>query len=89
MQYALDNLKFKKDNKFVFEEFTAMHQIFPAILFPAFRFQGAMMDAVAGEKWWLSKKTELAFAKEALGKREDRIVAREKREAERETLGLC
>ena len=61
-----------------------MHRVFPSILFPAFRFQNAMMNAVGGERWWRSKKIELNFAKVAAAKADEVAEARERREALRE-----
>ena len=34
--FALDNLKYKKDGKFYFDEFAKMHDKFPSVLFPPF-----------------------------------------------------
>ena len=39
-----------------FKEMTSMNAQYPAILFPAFRMQNSMMNAVMGERWWLKKK---------------------------------
>ena len=37
VEFALDNLKYRKDGKFDFEEFKGMHHLYPSVLFPAFR----------------------------------------------------
>lgn len=81
--YALDNIKYKKDGKFDFEEFRSMHAQFPSVLFPAFRLQSAMMTAIGGEGWWRRMKTELSMKKEDDRKREATKEQREKEEAYR------
>ena len=35
VEFALDNLKYRKDGKFDFEEFKGMHHLYPSVLFPA------------------------------------------------------
>jgi len=46
VEFALDNLKYRKDGKFDFEEFKGMHHLYPSVLFPAFRLQNAMMQVL-------------------------------------------
>ena len=81
VEFALDNLKYRKDGKFDFEEFKGMHHLYPSVLFPAFRLQNAMMQAMGGEQFWESKKLELSMQKEDERKREANREAREKAEA--------
>ena len=81
VEFALDNLKYRKDGKLDFEEFKGMHHLYPSVLFPAFRLQNAMMQAMGGEQFWESKKLELSMQKEDERKREANREAREKAEA--------
>ena len=52
---------FQKDGKFDFKEMRDMNKQYPAVLFPAFRMQNSMMNAIHGERWWMNKKGMLAF----------------------------
>lgn len=83
VSFALENLKYRKEGKFYFEEFVKMHELFPSVLFPAFRLQNAMMTTVGGERWWNTRKTRLVFNREAAIKREKARKRKAKREAER------
>merc|ERR1712070_432651 len=83
VSFALDSIRFKADKKLDFDEFTDMHQRFPSILFPAFRLQNAMMNAVGGERWWSAKKTELNFAKVAQAQADELEDRHARKEAER------
>ena len=83
VEYALDNVKYKKDGKFDFDEFVAMHKQYPAVLFPAFSLQNSMMTQIGGEGWWNRKKTDLSMAKEDARKAAANREVKEKQEAYR------
>jgi len=62
---ALKAVDFNGDGKFDFGEFSALHEKFPTVLYPAFRLQTSMCENIMGGKWWSMKKAELAFIKES------------------------
>ena len=56
---ALDKFDTNCDGKIDFDEFTALNNQYPMLLFPAFRIQESMMNNSMGELWWKSRKVML------------------------------
>jgi len=50
---------FDVDGKVDFEEFKLMHELFPALLHPAFQLQVELIRRTLGERWWSAKKHQL------------------------------
>ena len=79
IMHALKSVDFNGDGKFDFGEFSALHEKFPTVLYPAFRLQTEMMANVMGSSWWNSKKAELAFIKESEIKKLDDMRRKEEK----------
>lgn len=80
--FALDNMKHRRAGKLYFKDLAKMHELFPSVLFPAFRLQNAMMNAIGGESWWNKRKVRLILNKEAADRREKAKKRKRKRQAE-------
>mmetsp|Transcript_23322 Transcript_23322/g.43830 ORF Transcript_23322/g.43830 Transcript_23322/m.43830 type:complete len:296 (-) Transcript_23322:56-943(-) len=61
---ALKAIDFNGDGKFDFMEFSALHEKFPTVLYPAFRLQQQMCSNIMGAQWWHRKKAFMQNAKE-------------------------
>jgi Ca2+-binding EF-hand superfamily protein len=64
IMHALHSLDFNGDGKFDFMEFSAMHEKFPTVLYPAFRLQQQMCANILGAQWWKKKQAMLQGIKE-------------------------
>ncbi|GMI41694.1 hypothetical protein TeGR_g4350 [Tetraparma gracilis] len=67
---------------FDFLEFSALHEKFPTVLYPAFRLQQQMCSNIMGSAWWNRKKNMLRNIKEE----EKQKLEKERRKLYRETM---
>ena len=70
---ALKGIDFDGDGKFDFLEFSALHEKFPTVLYPAFRLQQQMCANVMGASWWFKKKAHLMNMKEDEIRRNEKL----------------
>jgi sphingosine kinase/serine/threonine-protein phosphatase 2B regulatory subunit len=53
---ALKEFDHDKDNKITFKEFVEMNEVYPGVLFPAFRIQSNMQQRIMGFEFWAAKR---------------------------------
>ncbi len=93
--HALHQIDFNGDGKFDFLEFSALHEKFPTVLYPAFRLQQQMCANVMGNSWWERKKNQLQNDKDAINKEREKkrrihekMLYRQRDRDIREKMGL-
>ena len=82
IEHALHSIDFNGDGKFDFLEFSALHEKFPTVLYPAFRLQQQMCANVLGAGWWRKKKDMLQNILEDANKK----IEKERKKMEKNTL---
>ena len=66
-----------KDGKIDFKEFQLFNAEWPALFYPAYRLNSAMIEKIMGEKYWMKKKRELQDVKD----KKKRELEKKKRKA--------
>lgn len=79
LRLSLDKLDTNNDGKVDFKEFKVMNDIYPQVLFPAFRMQANMMMYTLGNDFWLGKRHQLETKRQDLIKKSEKIKAAEEK----------
>jgi len=79
LRLSLDKLDTNNDGKVDFKEFKVMNDIYPQVLFPAFRMQANMMMYTLGNQFWMNKRHQLETKRQDLVKKSQKIAAAEEK----------
>eukprot|EP00941_MAST-03F_sp_MAST-3F-sp1_P000499 g499.t1 len=68
---ALKEFDHDKDNKITFAEFVEMNEVYPGVLFPAFRIHGNMQMRIMGMDFWAGKRAKFRRLRKKQAKEEE------------------
>ena len=75
---VLEEIDTDGDGRISMDEFVAINDRYPLLLFPAFRFQKSIMGATFSERFWTRKRTTLSNSKKNREQRQNKLRQRKR-----------